>query len=146
MRFSMRISLLGFIAAACLWAVPATPSPAAPKKEVIISAAQLHFEEAVPGVSKATLWGDPAKGSYGAITRFAKGTKVALHTHSHDIKIVVISGTLVYGTPSGGEKRLGPGSFLHERGGIQHTTAAADDSELMFFEESTGAFDLKIVK
>jgi Domain of unknown function (DUF4437) len=122
---------------------------ASPKKDEskdrAIPAGQMHFTEALPGISKAVLWGDPAKGPYGAITRFTKGTKVAWHTHSHDIKVVVISGTMIYDSGSG-EQRLGPGSFLQERSSIKHTTAAAPDSDLEFFEEGSGPFDIKLIK
>jgi quercetin dioxygenase-like cupin family protein len=115
-----------------------------PTKDRILPANQMQFTEAMPGISKAVLWGDPAKGSYGAITRFKKGTKVGWHTHSYDLKAVVISGTMVYNSGSG-EQRLGPGSFLQERSSVKHTTAAPD-SDLEFFEEGSGPFDVKMIK
>ena len=114
-------------------------------KDMAVSHDQLKFVQAMPGVSKAMLWGDPAKGPYGAITRFAKGTKVDWHTHSHDIKAVVISGTLLYNNGSG-EQRLGPGSFLQERAAVKHTTAATTDSDVEFYEQGSGPFDVKMVK
>jgi quercetin dioxygenase-like cupin family protein len=132
------------IAVTILLIVAATPKKAAPKDRVI-PADQMRFEKAVPGVSKSVLWGDPAKGTYGAITHFDKGTKVGWHTHPHDIKAVVISGTMLYDNGSG-EQRLGPGSFLQERSTIKHTTAAGDDDDLVFFEEGSGPFDIKMVK
>ena len=122
---------------------------ASPKKDVpkdrTVPASQMKFTEQQPGISKAVLWGDPSKGPYGAITRFKKGTKVGWHTHSYDIKAVVISGTLIYDSGSG-EQRLGPGSFLQERSSVKHTTAAAPDSDLEFFEEGSGPFDIKMIK
>src|SRR5262249_16448647 len=118
--------------------------PAAPK-DMVVTADQLKFVQVMPGISKFTLWGDPAKGPYGAITRFAKGTKVSWHTHPHDIKAVVISGTMLYDNGSG-EKKLRPGSFLQERANIKHTTAASAESDLEFFEEGAGPFAVKEVK
>ena len=114
-------------------------------KDVVTPAGQMQFQEVMPGISRATLWGTPAKGPYGAITRFTKGTTVGWHTHSHDIKAVVISGTLIYNNGTG-EQRLGPGSFLQERSNIKHTTAAPADSDVEFYEEGAGAFDVKMVK
>lgn len=114
-------------------------------KDMTVSPDQLKFVQVMPGISRAMLWGDGAKGPYGAIARFAKGTKVDWHTHSHDIKAVVISGTLLYNNGSG-EQRLGPGSFLQERSTVKHTTAATPDSDLEFYEEGTGPFDVKMVK
>jgi quercetin dioxygenase-like cupin family protein len=131
-------------AAALVLLVAASPKKSGPVDRTL-PASQMHFTEAMPGISKAMLWGDPTKGPYGAITRFKKGTKVEWHTHSHDIKAVVISGTMLYDSGNG-EQRLGPGSFLQERSSIKHTTAAAPDSDLEFYEEGSGPFDIKMVK
>ena len=114
-------------------------------REVVIPAGQMQFKDAAPGVLKAVLWGDPGKGAYATITKFALGTKNALHTHSHDIKVVVISGIFVYDSGSG-EKRLGAGSYLFEPAGVKHTSGAGLDTDCLFFEESDGAFDLKPAK
>lgn len=138
------------VAGAAAFLCSSTTALAAEKKaggsrEVVKPAAEMQFKEAVPGVTKAVLWGDPTKGAYATITRFAKGTKNALHTHSHYIKVVVISGTFVYDSGSG-EKRLGPGSYLFEPAGIRHTSGAGDDADCVFFEESNGAFDRKPAK
>jgi quercetin dioxygenase-like cupin family protein len=115
-------------------------------KDMVVPSQQLKFEPTPqPGISRAVLWGDPAKGAYGAITRFTKGTKVDWHTHPHDIKAVVISGTLLYNNGSG-EQRLGPGSFIQERSTIKHTTAAAPDSDATIFEEGAGPFAVTMVK
>src|SRR6266852_6589130 len=135
MKLFSRFATLFFTGAVIFLALAATPaSKSAAAKDMVVPAEQMKFQQAMPGISKYNLWGDPAKGPYGAITRFAKGTKVAWHTHPHDIKAVVISGTLLYNNGSG-EKRLGPGSFVQERSSIKHTTAAAADSDVTFYEE-----------
>ena len=141
-----RIAILlsfGLLIILATTAIPAAKKAAA--RDMVVPADQMKFLEVRPGISKMTLWGDPAKGPYGAITRFAKGTKVEWHTHPHDIKAVVISGTLLYNNGSG-EKRLGPGSFLQERASIKHTTAASAESDLEFFEEGAGPFAVQMVK
>ncbi|HEY8713046.1 MAG TPA: cupin domain-containing protein [Thermoanaerobaculia bacterium] len=114
-------------------------------KDMVVAADQMHFQDAMPGISKATLWGDSAKGPYVCITRFAKGTKVGWHQHPHDIKAVVISGTMLYDNGSG-EKRLGPGSFLQERASVRHTAAATPDSDLEFLEVGAGPFGIRLEK
>jgi quercetin dioxygenase-like cupin family protein len=124
-------------------AAPASKSVA--PKDMVVPADQMKFQQSMTGISRFVLWGDPGKGPYGAITRFVKGTKVGWHTHPHDIKAVIISGTLLYDNGSG-EKRLGPGSFLQERASIKHTTAASAESDLEFFEEGAGAFAVNPVK
>ena len=137
------ILVLGLFIFSALAAAPASKK-AAPK-DMVVPADQMKFLEVMPGISKMTLWGDPSKGPYGAITRFKKGTKVEWHTHPHDIRAVVISGTMLYNNGSG-EQRLGPGSFLQERASIKHTTAASAESDLEFFEEGAGPFAVKMIK
>ena len=144
MKLFSRFATVLFIGTVVFLALAATPASKSAKDKVM-SSEQMKFQEVMPGISKYNLWGDPAKGPYGAITRFAKGTKVGWHTHPHDIKAVVISGTMLYDNGSG-EQRLGPGSFLQERASIKHTTAASADSDLEFYEEGAGAFDVKLVK
>ena len=155
MRSITRALAIAAVAIAAAWSGSAAPRPEktatkpipekAVTKEVVIPAGQMQFKEAAPGVIKAVLWGDPTKGAYATITKFAKGTKNALHTHSHDIKVVVISGTFVYDSGSG-EKRLGPGSYVSQPAGAQHTSGAGEDADCLFLEESNGAFDIKMVK
>jgi quercetin dioxygenase-like cupin family protein len=114
-------------------------------QEVIWPADQVVFKEVIPGVSKAILWGNPEKGAYGSLTRFAKGQRNPLHTHSNAIKIVVVSGTFVYDSGAG-EKALGPGSYLLQPAGVKHVSGAGADADCLFFEESDGLFDLHPVE
>ena len=144
MKLMQKLATSSAVFVALVLVMAASPKKTAPQDRAV-AASQMHFTEAMPGISKAMLWGDPAKGPYGAITRFKKGTKVGWHTHSYDIKAVVISGTMIYDSGSG-EQRLGPGSFLQERSSVKHTTAAAPDSDLEFFEEGSGPFDIKMIK
>ncbi len=132
-------------AAVALFLVNGAAAQKSAPTDIIMLAEQMKFEQVIPGVSKMILWGNASKGRYGSITRFVKGTFVSWHTHPHDIKVVVISGTLLYDNGSG-EKRLGPGSFLQERSSIKHTTAAAADSDLVFFEDGAGPFAVNMSK
>lgn len=118
----------------------AADKPAA-TKEVVWPGAGMRFMQVIPGVGKVVLWGDATNGAYAAITRFAKGQKNPLHTHSHDIKMVIISGTWLYDSGTG-ERRLGAGSYLLVPAGQKHTSGAGDDADCVFFEESDGPFEL----
>jgi quercetin dioxygenase-like cupin family protein len=127
---------------------------AAPKKAasraVIWPAADIKWVDLsadAPGVKIADLWGDHTKGAYGALMKFPAGFAAPLHTHTHDISIVVVSGTFIH-TPEGKpEVRLGPGSYLKQPGdGYRHMTACDKASECVFFTESKGAFDLHPVE
>ena len=100
-----------------------------------------------PGVKTVDFWGDHTKGAFGGLTKFPAGFQAPLHTHTQDLKIVIISGTFIH-TPEGKPAvRLGPGSYLMQPGGnYRHSTACDQASECVFFLEAKGAFDLKPVE
>jgi hypothetical protein len=99
-----------------------------------------------PGVKIADLWGNHATGAFGSFIKFPAGFAAPLHTHTNDVKIVVVSGTFIQGPEGKPEFRLGPGSYLMQPGGsYRHTTSCDQASECLFFAESNGAFDLKPV-
>ena len=141
------IALLVSVAAATMVSGQ-TPAPSKEKNmagakaatnEVVMMADAMQFKEVIPGVSRAVLWGDPDKGAYGAITKFAAGTKAPLHTHAHDIKIVVLSGAYIYETESGVQK-IGPGSYILVPAGKQHKSGC--DDATTFVEIGSGKFTL----
>jgi hypothetical protein len=99
-----------------------------------------------PGVKVATLWGSHEKGAFGAFFKLPAGFSAPLHTHTHDMKLVIVSGTYLQAPEGKPELRLGPGSYLMQPGGkYRHTTGCDKASECLFFVESEGAFDLRPV-
>ncbi len=98
-----------------------------------------------PGVKQATLWGDPSKGAFGAIFKFPPGFSAPLHTHSAEERIVTVSGTFIHGPEGNPEVRLPGGSYLLEPANYRHTTSCDKASECVFFLESKGKFDIKMV-
>jgi quercetin dioxygenase-like cupin family protein len=140
------------VAAAVLAQAGEAKAKSAPKMGAntpkFMSAADMKWAEldpkGAPGVMIADLWGDHAKGAYGAIIKFPAGFSAPLHTHTNGAKIVIISGTFIAGPEGKPEVRLGPGSYYWQPGGnYRHTTACDKASECVFFSESTGKFDLK---
>lgn len=99
-----------------------------------------------PGVKQVVLWGDPTKGSFGALEKFPPGFSAPLHTHSASLKAVIISGTVIYGPEGQPEVRLAAGSYFFEPANFKHTTACDKASECVFFLEGNGKFDLKPVE
>jgi uncharacterized protein DUF4437 len=99
-----------------------------------------------PGVKIADLWGDHAKGAFGAFLKLPAGFAAPLHTHTHAMKVVFLSGTYIQAPEGKAAVRLGPGSYMMQPGGnYRHTTSCDKASECLFFVESDGAFDLKPV-
>jgi hypothetical protein len=100
-----------------------------------------------PGVKIVDLWGDHTKGAFGAFLKLPAGFTAPLHTHTHDMRLVFISGTYLQTPEGGAEMRFSPGSYLMQPGGnYRHVTSCDKTSDCMFFFESEGAFDLKIVE
>jgi hypothetical protein len=116
-------------------------------KPIPKSAADLQWVDldpaGAPGAKIAKLWGDPAKGGFGAFFMLPAGFAVPLHTHTHPMKVVIVSGTYIQAPGGAPEFRLGPSSYLMQPGGdYRHTTSCAMASPCVFFVESEGAFDL----
>jgi len=99
-----------------------------------------------PGVKVVDLWGDHQKGSFGALFRLPAGFAVPLHTHTHAMKVVFLSGTYLQSPEGKPEVRLPPGSYMMQPGGdYRHITSCDASSDCVFFVESEGAFDLRPV-
>jgi quercetin dioxygenase-like cupin family protein len=130
-------------------AKPARKSSA--ETPIFIPAANVKWTDldpsGAPRIRIADLWGDHARGAYGAFLEFPAGFLSPLHTHTHAIKIVVVSGTYTQ-TPEGkAEQRLGPGSYAFQPGGnYKHVSGCDKASDCVLFIESSGAFDLKPVE
>lgn len=120
------------------------------KKEPILwPAANIKWAEptskdAPPGVMVSSLWGDMSKGAYGALVKFTQVMDAPLHTHSSDVKGVVISGSF-WVAPEGGEKTtFGPGSYMLIPAGWKHTSG--NEAGTIMFQEGPDKFDMKPVE
>jgi quercetin dioxygenase-like cupin family protein len=122
---------------------------AAASKAVIWPAGDLKWTpmaDVPPGVMAVDFWGDRTKGAFGGLMKLPAGMTAGLHTHSNEMRIVIVSGTFILGPEGKPEVRLGPGSYLKQPGGnYRHTTACDKASECIFFIESNGKFDIKMV-
>jgi hypothetical protein len=134
------------------------PSAAAAKKPAASPASRLVEKPAAdltwtdldpkgaPGVKISDLWGNHSKGAFGAYIKLPAGFAVPLHTHTHDMKVIFVSGTYIQAPEGKPEFRLGPGSYMMQPGGnYRHTTSCDKASDCVFFVESNGPFDLKVV-
>jgi quercetin dioxygenase-like cupin family protein len=112
-----------------------------PKKVIFQSAEDANFTEMMPGVSRATLWGDPDKEASGSFTKFVPGFDAGMHTHTSDTLLTVIKGAYLY-KDEAGEKRVGPGSFLFVPGGHKHWSGGDPKEGALFYSQTSGKFDL----
>jgi anti-sigma factor ChrR (cupin superfamily) len=124
-------------------------SQAAANRLVIMAASDVKWTDldpSAPGVKVADLWGHHANGAFGALFKLPAGFAAPLHTHTYDMKIVILSGTYIQAPEGKPEFRLGPGSYFLQPGGdYRHTTSCDQASDCVFFVESNGKFDLKPV-
>ena len=153
--YVLTVSLSLILAAPLLAQLSAQPttkaSKAAPGQPVFMQAGDLKWTDldpkGAPGVQVADLWGDHTKGAFGALFKLPAGFAAPLHTHTHAMKVVFLSGTYIQAPEGKPEVRLGPRSYMMQPGGnYRHTTSCDKASECLFFVESSGKFDLKVVE
>ena len=135
------------IAAASVGVAQAQKESSKNKTHVIyVAAAQATFKQSpMAGVSMAVLWGDPDKAAHGTFTKFAPGYDAGMHTHTSDMRLVVIKGAYLY-KDEAGEKRVGPGDFIRIPGGHKHWSGGDKTEGALFYQEASGKFDVISVK
>ena len=135
--------MVGVVAALMVaWSIGRVQGQQAGGKVIFVSADQASFT-AMPGggSSMAAIWGDANQGAHGTFTKFAPGFDAGMHTHTNDVWIVVVKGAYLY-KDDAGEKRVGPGDFLRVPGGHKHWSGGDKKDGALFYEESSGKFDL----
>jgi quercetin dioxygenase-like cupin family protein len=113
-------------------------------KVIFVDSSKANYTEMQPGnksVTAAAIWGDQNAGAHGTFSKFAPGYDAGMHTHTNDVWIVGIKGAYIY-KDEAGEKRVGPGDFLKVPGGHKHQSGGDKKEGAVFYEESSGKFDL----
>ena len=142
----MKIGARVVALAAVMACVPGLAAAQGKKAPVFVESSKAEFKQIVPGVKKRVLWGNHDAGPYGAFTKFDPGLTNPLHTHSSEVRIVVLQGAYIYRPQGGKEQRVGPGSYISIPAGDVHVSAADAKEGALFYEESPGKFDLKVVE
>jgi anti-sigma factor ChrR (cupin superfamily) len=150
LRLAMTFALPVAVLAQGSGTTAAKPAPKRAESRLVVMPASdmkwTDLDPGAPGVKVADLWGNHASGAFGALFKLPAGFAAPLHTHTHDMKVVIISGTYIQAPEGKPEFRLGPGSyFLQPGGNYRHTTTCDKASDCVFLVEGKGAFDLKPV-
>lgn len=95
------------------------------------------------GMQFALLSGDPRTGPYTQIRKVPAGTDNPLHSHSTEIKNVIISGVWYTGANTALAKDFGPGSVVIMPGDWVHVSGCRSGSDCVFYQEGKGKFDFK---
>ena len=124
-------------------------SSATPKQEgkvpLMMSLAELNWVELPErkGMQFALLSGDARKGEYTQMRKVPAGTDNPLHTHSSEIKNVVISGVWYTGVDAASAKDFGPGSIVMMPANWVHVSGCRAGSDCVFYQEGKGTFDFR---
>ena len=95
------------------------------------------------GMQFAVLTGDPKNGAYTQIRKVAAGTDNPLHSHSSEIKNVIISGVWYTGTDAASAKDFGSGSVVMMPADWVHVSGCRSGSDCVLYQEGKGKFDFK---
>ena len=71
------------------------------------------------------------------------GTDNGLHSHSSEIKNVIISGVWYTGPDAASAKDFGPGSVVLMPGDWMHVSGCRAGTDCLFYQEGKGKFDFK---
>jgi hypothetical protein len=99
--------------------------------------------DAPPGVMMAPISGNPTKGPHAAFVKLPGGMKNPLHSHSPNLKQVIVSGTWIEGADEASAKEYPAGSYVFTPGGWTHYSACKEGADCIFFQEGNAAFDMK---
>jgi hypothetical protein len=115
------------------------------KAPLMVSFTDLKWVELAErkGMQFALLSGDPKTGSYTQIRRVPGGTDNPLHSHSSEIKNVIISGVWYTGPDAASAKDFGPGSVVVMPADWVHVSGCRAGSDCIFYQEGKGKFDFK---
>ena len=94
-----------------------------------------------PGMQFSVLSGDPKMGEYTQIRKVPGGTDNPPHSHSSELKNVVISGVWYTGIDAASAKDFGPGSVVMMPAKWVHVSGCRPGAECVFYQEGKGKFD-----
>src|ERR1700757_5526785 len=143
----MRVLLI-IVAGGCLLA-PILAQEAAPQQErkvqLMVSFTDLKWVELPErkGMQFAVLSGDSKTGPYTQIRKVPAGTDNPLHSHSSEIKNVIINGVWYTGPNLTSAKDFGPGSVIIMPADWVHVSGCRSGSECVFYQQGKGKFDFK---
>jgi hypothetical protein len=96
-----------------------------------------------PGMRFSVLSGDPKTGEYTQLRRVPAATDNPLHSHSSELKNIIIAGVWYTGPTSDTAKDFGPGSVVLMPADWVHVSGCRAGSECVFYQEGKGRFDFK---
>lgn len=144
-KLALIISLISLFLGLAL-AVRAAPSGAVAVSSEDLVWRNVTAPDGTPtGLRTVDLWGQATKGAHGSLTKFPAALAEHLHTHSLDLRVVVVAGTMAFSIDGRETKDLGPGSFVTIPAGVRHFAICRPASPCEVFLEQSGAMDVKFI-
>ena len=137
------------VMAAILFSAPVLADEAAPKEggkaPLMVSFTDMKWTELPErkGMQFAVLSGDPKTGEYTQMRKVPAGTANPLHSHSSELKNVIISGVWYTGVDAASARDFGPGSIVMMPANWVHVSGCRAGSDCVFYQEGKGKFDFK---
>ena len=81
----------------------------------VVQPAERHWKPKTalpPGAYGANLWGDPASGPYGFVGKFPANFRVPLHSHTNDVRVVMLKGNMVISYPGEPDVEIAEGGYF----------------------------------
>jgi quercetin dioxygenase-like cupin family protein len=137
----------GMLTMAALADEPARPTASGKEvgKPLMVSYTELKWIELPErkGMQFTVLSGDPKTGAYTQMRKVPAGSDNPLHTHSSELKNVIISGVWYTGADSSSARDFGPGSIIVMPANWVHVSGCRAGSECVFYQEGSGKFDFR---
>lgn len=95
------------------------------------------------GMQYSVLSGDPKTGEYTQMRKVPAGTDNPLHSHSSELKNIIISGVWYTGTDMASAKDFGPGSVVMMPANWVHVSGCRPGTDCVFYQEGKDKFDFK---
>ncbi len=146
-RFLVLLTVVSLSAAALAeeLATPVATTKQNDKAPLMMAFADLKWTELPErkGMQFAVLSGDPSKGEYTQMRKVPAGTDNPLHSHSSELKNVIISGAWYTGADAASARDFGPGSIVMMPANWVHVSGCRAGSDCVFYQEGKGRFDFK---
>ncbi|HEX5063925.1 MAG TPA: cupin domain-containing protein, partial [Kofleriaceae bacterium] len=107
------------------------------------SAGSLAWEPYGPDRQFAPAWGTVETGSFGVFVELKPSTATFWHMHGHDVRMVVLAGTVEYAQSGDPAFTLTPGSYVSQQGGYKHSERCTSASGCVLYIHGDYGFDVR---
>lgn len=122
-------------------AMIAKPNVSLPVTDLKWTSTGIVAPNGVGPLQAAPALGDLSKGAHATFIKMPAGFVGAIHTHTHDFWVAVISGVAVNTAVGDKDISLPPGSYWFQPGGKPHVTKCISTTECIFFVSQEARFD-----